>query len=73
MLSIQTLTVASTTMGKKEPKDKNCEFDFDTILQDIGEFGRYQIYNYILIVIPVTLYAGITLTYAFTAGNVSYR
>lgn len=59
--------------NKKTIKDKKCEFDFDPILQDIGEFGRYQIYNYILIVIPIAIYAGITLTYAFTAGNVTYR
>lgn len=60
-------------MSGKKDKDKEINFDFDPILQHIGEFGKYQIYNYILIVLSIGIYAGITLTYAFTAGLVSYR
>lgn len=49
------------------------DFDFDPVLREIGEFGRYQIINYVMLCIPIAIYAGITLTYVFTAGNLNYR
>lgn len=47
--------------------------DFDQILEEIGEFGRYQKTNYFLICLPVMFAAANSLSYVFTAGAPSYR
>lgn len=47
--------------------------DFDQILQQIGEFGRFQKRNYLLICLPVLFAAANSLSYVFTAGIPQYR
>ncbi|XP_030554658.1 organic cation transporter protein [Drosophila novamexicana] len=47
--------------------------DFDEILKQIGEFGRYQRLNYLLICLPVLFAAANSLSYVFTAGTPKYR
>lgn len=47
--------------------------DFDLILEEIGEFGRYQQTNYLLLCLPVLFAAANSLTYVFTAGIPNYR
>lgn len=47
--------------------------DFDSVLLEIGEFGRYQQTNYLLLCIPVLFAAANSLTYVFTAGVPNYR
>lgn len=47
--------------------------DFDQALEEIGEFGRFQIFNYLLLCLPVFFSAGNSLTYVFTAGVPNYR
>lgn len=47
--------------------------DFDQILEEIGEFGRYQKTNYLLICLPVMFAAANSLSYVFTAGTPVYR
>ncbi|XP_017147449.1 organic cation transporter protein [Drosophila miranda] len=47
--------------------------DFDEILTQIGEFGRYQRRNYLLICLPVLFAAANSLSYVFTAGKPTYR
>ncbi|EDW79680.1 uncharacterized protein Dwil_GK17890 [Drosophila willistoni] len=47
--------------------------DFDEILTQIGEFGRYQRRNYLLICLPVLFAAANSLSYVFTAGIPTYR
>ncbi|BFG03427.1 organic cation transporter protein [Drosophila madeirensis] len=47
--------------------------DFDEILTQIGEFGRYQRRNYLLICLPVLFAAANSLSYVFTAGTPTYR
>lgn len=59
--------------SENEKKSGDLDFDFDPVLIEIGEFGRYQIIFYVLLCIPIAIYAGITLTYVFTAGNLQYR
>lgn len=49
------------------------EFDIDTILLEVGEFGRYQIKNFILICIGIIVLSEMSLTYVFTAGILQYR
>ncbi|KAL5274406.1 hypothetical protein ACFFRR_000881 [Megaselia abdita] len=48
-------------------------WSLDSILTDIGQFGNYQIKNYMLLSIPMTFNAIFSLTYIFTAGSVKYR
>lgn len=47
--------------------------DFDAVLLEIGEFGRYQKTNYMLLCLPVLFAAGNSLSYVFTAGIPNYR
>lgn len=47
--------------------------DFDLVLAEIGEFGRYQKTNYLLICLPVIFAAANSLSYVFTAGVPNYR
>lgn len=47
--------------------------DFDDVLEEIGEFGKYQITNYLLICFPVIFAAANSLAYVFTAGIPNYR
>lgn len=47
--------------------------DFDTILKEIGEFGRFQQTNYLLICLPVLFSAANSLSFVFTAGIPNYR
>lgn len=47
--------------------------DFDRVLQHIGEFGRYQQINYLLICLPVILAAANSMSYIFTSGVPNYR
>ncbi|KNC32287.1 Organic cation transporter protein [Lucilia cuprina] len=47
--------------------------DFDQVLEEIGEFGRYQKTNYLLICLPVMFAAANSLSYVFTAGSPAYR
>ncbi|XP_020815065.1 organic cation transporter protein isoform X1 [Drosophila serrata] len=47
--------------------------DFDDILGQIGEFGRFQRRNYLLICLPVLFAAANSLSYVFTAGSPTYR
>ncbi|XP_055701736.1 organic cation transporter protein-like [Phlebotomus papatasi] len=51
----------------------NEEFDLDLLIQQIGPFGKYQLLNYLLICIPVTLTAMYSLAFVFTAGDLDYR
>lgn len=47
--------------------------DFDLVLNEIGEFGKYQLKNYLLICLPVFYAAANSLTYVFTARSPNYR
>lgn len=48
-------------------------FDLDSVISEIGEFGKFQIINSLLISVALA-FAGIyTLSYIFTAGDLSYR
>lgn len=47
--------------------------DFDVILQEIGEFGKFQSVNYFLICMPVLFCAANSLSFIFTARIPNYR
>ena len=47
--------------------------DVEVIIQEIGEFGRFQLQNYILVCLPVFYAAANSLTYVFTSRSTKYR
>ncbi|KAJ8969980.1 hypothetical protein NQ317_007027 [Molorchus minor] len=47
--------------------------DFDDMLEELGELGKFQVYTYILICLPVLFAAANSLSYVFTAGIPEYR
>lgn len=49
------------------------DFNFDVILKELGEFGKYQKINYVLMCIPIALSAMYGLSYVFTASDLEYR
>lgn len=49
------------------------DMNFDLVLNEIGEFGRYQQTNFLLLSLPVIFAAANSLSYVFTAGNPNYR
>uniref|UniRef100_A0A182JXE2 Major facilitator superfamily (MFS) profile domain-containing protein n=1 Tax=Anopheles christyi TaxID=43041 RepID=A0A182JXE2_9DIPT len=51
---------------------KQNSFDSD-LLHEIGQFGRFQVRQYGLMVLPIIFNALFTLSYIFTAGNLEYR
>lgn len=48
-------------------------FNLDTILIEIGQLGKFQLINYMLICFSIVLSACFTLSYVFTAGDLHYR
>lgn len=49
------------------------DFDLDTVLFDLGQFGLFQWYNYFFIGITVWFSAFYTLSYVFIAADLDYR
>ncbi|KAJ6645244.1 Solute carrier family 22 member 8, partial [Pseudolycoriella hygida] len=49
------------------------ETNFDEVLDEIGEFGKYQQTNFLLLSLPVIFAAANSLSYVFTAGVPNYR
>lgn len=47
--------------------------DFDDVLEELGELGRFQIKVYTLVCLPVLFAAANSLSYVFTAGSPYYR
>ncbi|XP_020707372.2 organic cation transporter protein-like [Athalia rosae] len=47
--------------------------DFDEVLEELGELGRFQLTNYILVCLPVFFSAANSLSYVFVAGTPDYR
>ncbi|XP_058838024.1 organic cation transporter protein-like [Topomyia yanbarensis] len=54
------------------PKSED-DIDLDGVLNEIGQFGRFQVRQYGLMIIPIIFNALFTLSYVFTAGNLDYR
>lgn len=53
--------------------EKKVTMDLDNILEHIGELGKYQKTNYLLVCLPVLFGAANSLTYVFTAAVPKYR
>ncbi|XP_067647016.1 organic cation/carnitine transporter 2-like [Eurosta solidaginis] len=51
----------------------NVDRTLDNILVRIGQFGRFQLLNYVLLCIPMMFNAFCSISYAFTASTVVHR
>lgn len=49
------------------------DFDIDSVLQAIGEFGPYQKRMYLLLFIPIIFVGASNLSYVFIAAKPQYR
>lgn len=49
------------------------KFELDNVIDEIGQFGKFQLINYILISIPLGITAFYTVAYVFTASDLNYR
>ncbi|OWR49902.1 organic cation transporter [Danaus plexippus plexippus] len=49
------------------------EFDLDGLLLEIGQFGRYQVRNYCLILLPILFSAVHVSQFIFTTAELNAR
>lgn len=49
------------------------DFHLDTVLEEVGAFGLYQVISYALIFIPCTLSAAYQVNYMFSTNTLEYR
>lgn len=54
-------------------EEKQQDLDLDSVLRELGQFGKFQLINYLFICLPILFSAIFTLSYVFTAGQVEYR
>lgn len=47
--------------------------DLDDVLEEIGHFGKFQIFNYILISVPMIFVVISANSFVFTSGDMDYR
>lgn len=47
--------------------------DFDEILEEIGEFGKFQYINFFFISLPIIYVGANSLPYVFTTRSPNYR
>lgn len=65
--------VSGVTETFQEHIDESDDNSLDMILVRIGEFGRYQMFNYVLLCIPMIFNAFQSISYVFSASPVVYR
>ncbi|KAJ6646044.1 Organic cation transporter 1, partial [Pseudolycoriella hygida] len=56
-----------------EQGPKNEKLDLDVIYEEIGGFGKFQFFVYVMICIPLMLNACCNFSYIIIAGNMDYR
>ncbi|XP_017484751.1 PREDICTED: organic cation transporter protein [Rhagoletis zephyria] len=69
-------TLPTASGGEQvEANNKKVEDDctLDGILVRIGQFGRFQLFNYVLLCIPMIFNAFFSISYVFTASTVVHR
>ncbi|XP_017049195.1 organic cation transporter 1-like [Drosophila ficusphila] len=62
-------TITNVSVEEKATEENQ----LDAIIVEIGQFGRFQITNYLLLCLPIICRAFYSISYVFTAGEVSYR
>lgn len=66
--TISQMEVVAQSNGA-DPED----ITLDAILTHIGQFGRFQLFIFLLICLPMMFHAMFSVTYVFTAGTVMHR
>lgn len=61
----------SSTIECEEEKQQ--DLDLDGVLKELGQFGKFQLINYLFICLPILFSAIFTVSYVFTAGQLEYR
>ncbi|XP_026471833.1 organic cation transporter protein-like isoform X2 [Ctenocephalides felis] len=54
-------------------KHDGYQMDLDSILKELGHFGKFQLLNCLFICITILLFAMYAMSYVFTAGVVNHR
>ncbi|XP_050313329.1 solute carrier family 22 member 3-like [Anthonomus grandis grandis] len=52
---------------------ENVDHSLDSILSNLGDFGKYQIYVFTLICVAVTMHSMVHISFVFTAMDLDYR
>lgn len=64
---------AKDSTNNNDDNEKPSEFDLEGILSDLGSFGKFQIFIYSSIILPILLVSCFGLSYIFTTGQLEYR
>ncbi|XP_039489416.1 solute carrier family 22 member 3-like isoform X1 [Drosophila santomea] len=76
------LKLSQEEVGPEKPKSGPNDIDptktseenqLDAIIVEIGQFGPFQVFNYILLCLPIICNAFYSISYVFTAGDVPHR
>ncbi|XP_017072280.1 solute carrier family 22 member 3-like [Drosophila eugracilis] len=62
-----------TGPDEADPPKSTEESQLDAIIIEIGQFGRFQIFNYLLLCLPIICNAFYSISYVFTASDVLHR
>lgn len=54
-------------------KTRGAKLDTDTIFEKIGGFGKFQMFIYILICLPIVFIASCNYSYIFITSDMDYR
>lgn len=60
-------------MDEKKADDADPSNDLDYVLSDVGEFGKYQIGQCILMILPIILSATYAVEFIVTSSTDDYR
>lgn len=60
-------------MGDKKVDEADPQNDLDYVLSDVGEFGKYQIFQCILMILPIILSATYAVEFIVTSSTDDYR
>lgn len=55
----------------KMPPEK--EMNIDTVLSELGNVGKFQLINFVLIGVAILFSSIVSLTFVFAAGELNYR
>lgn len=55
------------------PKARDPKLDPDILYEEIGGFGKFQLYVYVLICVPLMFIVSCNFSYIFIASEMDYR
>lgn len=53
--------------------DKGETFNYDDILEHLGQMGKYQLFTFLWLCVPAIFPGTVVMSYTFTGGIPSYR